>query len=281
MSTSLNDLATWNAKPTRVKSLGEYVSIISNLHAELNIPPSRTLWFRGQSNADWGLLPSQYRSQVAAYFEREIIRDFKQRALSYLSAPPSTDIGWLFLMQHYGVPTRLLDWTESHLLALFFAVQEIGIKCDAAVWILRPAKLNEFSIGECSIITDLDTRLNVLMLPEPRQRARTPSSDLPVAFRPTRGSPRIVAQQGVFTFHGRSTAPLQDIVKDANNAAAVVVPLLRLVVDWGSRLSILKELTLAGISFSSVWPELDGLCADLRFRYSAEMVGLDPAQWPN
>jgi hypothetical protein len=262
-----------------VRTLGEYVSIVSSLHLSLGIPESRALWFRGQADAGWALLPRQYRSSLAAHFEREIVRDFKQGAPTYLDSLPQTDLGWLFIMQHYGLPTRLLDWTESYLTALFFAVENLSPSGDAAVWILRPAKLNELTIGECTIVTDVDDRLSDFVLPAPKERVRVPTAVLPVAVRPSRQTPRIVAQKGVFTLYGSYDAPLLQIVETANTTGPVVVPLLRLVVDGDCRLSILKELAQAGVSFTVVRPELEGLCAELRFRYSAAFVGKDPGKW--
>ncbi len=103
-------------------------------------------WFRGQGSSSWDLRPSLYRKKENYKLEREMVRDFKLRAATLLEFEPSNDLEWLFVMQHYGLPTRLLDWTESYLCALYFATVDYASKKDAAVWILDPWSLNVSSL---------------------------------------------------------------------------------------------------------------------------------------
>jgi FRG domain-containing protein len=132
----------------RISTIPEYLEVVEQCTKEwFQNESTWGPWFRGQSNADWALRPSLYRyfplRRNIRALEDEIRQEFAVRAPSLGTERPQNSWEWYFLMQHCGAPTRLLDWTESALIALFFAVKGKGIgrPKDAAVWILEPWKL--------------------------------------------------------------------------------------------------------------------------------------------
>jgi hypothetical protein len=234
-------------------------------------------WFRGQSKLKWPLIPRLYRSDSDHLLERELIRDFRLRATAFLDRIPSNDLELLFIMQHHGMPTRLLDWTESHLAALFFAVDDDSYQSDAAVWILEPASMNAVAktapakrvpmsnalIFHNYTIPDLDANPIVRMV----------TGVEPLAVRPMRSTPRIVAQKGMFTIHGSGRTSLDDYARGSQADSRWID---QVVIPADSRKHLKKELLLAGISYSSLFPDLDGSCREIQYRYSESYLKREP-----
>jgi hypothetical protein len=107
-------------------------SVADLLEAIKKVSGQKDWIFRGHSSAFWNLKASAHRlsakaassAEVAIEGERWLLDEFKRRARTFLPLPPSSDWEWLVLAQHFGLPTRLLDWTENPLVALFFAVRD-------------------------------------------------------------------------------------------------------------------------------------------------------------
>ena len=128
-----------------VRSISDLLRVLPRVYGT----PRKTVWFRGQENEAWKLLPSLVRPPDRSNNEMVYVKRFKQHASPFLDQVPSHEWEWLFLMQHYEVPTRLLDWSESALVGLWFALAEPKRKADrnkrGAVWCLYPNELNRIS----------------------------------------------------------------------------------------------------------------------------------------
>jgi hypothetical protein len=228
-------------------------------------------WFRGHADIEWTLEPGWYRQAPpgrkkgdAWYSEHNLLLEFKLHAPRYLSTLPATDWEWLFVMQHYGLPTRLLDWTESALLGLYFAVRDNHQDTDAGVWALNPWWLNNRSLG----------RRVIPAAGEPAVRPWAPLAErgrldgvLPVAIRPVHGSQRIAAQKGVFTVHGRRLGALDAL----SHLRVDNGPGLRLIQIPADAIGdVRRQLAVAGVSETSVFQELDGLCREIKADFFGE-----------
>jgi hypothetical protein len=230
-------------------------------------------WFRGQADVTWNLTPGLYRGWAQSEYEREMLRDFRLRSSGFVDRLPRLDLEWLFIMRHHAMPTRLLDWTESYLTALYFAVEDYHNEADAGVWVLEPWSLNETAIEQRTVPTAEHPRLADYVLDsDPINFSREVKAELPVAVRPLRTSSRIIAQKGTFTIHGRLPEGLDVIVERINSSeqTQASVKLEKIVIDGAKKRALLEQLYLAGVSQSVLFPDLDGLCREISFRYSKD-----------
>ncbi len=223
-------------------------------------------WFRGHGDASWSLEAGWYRvwepgrgPGAAHYHEGTLLEAFKLRAPTFLPHQPATDWEWLFLMQHYGLPTRLLDWTESSMIALYFALRDSPGDTDAAVWAMNPWWLNKQTFGDYALFPADHSRARDHA---PLQASARLKGKLPLSITPIHSSPRIVAQRGVFTIHGTERGALDRLA--AGRGRKREVCLRKMLIPKERIAGIRRELSVAGITESLIFPELSGLCRELR-----------------
>ena len=251
-----------------IETIAEYINVVHKTLAQWGNDISNThAWFRGQSNKSWTLLPKLYRPNENPLREREMFRDFKLRANEFISIPLENDMELLFIMQHYGMPTRLLDWTESYLFALLFAVESEDISVDAAVWILNSAEFNGFfaHLNRVPMSSHDLFEEYLLNIDATDGTHRYISAMCPMAVRPRRSTARIVAQRGMLTIHGSEKKSIDDYVKTQETPFNL---LEKIIISGKSKSRIKKELLLAGISYSTLFLDLDGLSKEISYRYS-------------
>lgn len=212
---------------------------------------------------------------------------FQQAGRQLLNKEPRNKWEWYFLMQHHGMPTRLLDWSDGALLALHFALREHSPKDKnqppephAAVWILDPVWLHELINPRAKLLPDPEDpenpRAKTLLDRYLSDRLYAPTRwpPLPIPLRPPHISPRIAAQQSCFTLHGHDPAGFERVVRRSARPHLAKIRVLRKAIP-----EILEDLDEAGIVESSLFPDLDGLGRDLKSQFARTSIAPSPGRW--
>jgi hypothetical protein len=277
------------------ESLSDFISRVSEVEKSWSQEKeSWGLWYRGHRKAFWPLSPTLYRELTASENARneddELREDFIKRAPSLTDRKPENPWEWYFLMQHYHVPTRLLDWTEGALIALYFAVNKNQGYHHACVWVLDPWWLNKKVVRVEEVIppgspglSKADAKRYGPWLPD-RFGSKTLRRERPVAVYPNYVDRRIIAQRSCFTIHGSRRGSLEKIFnKKEDRLAKVLIPAYK-VAD------IKRELEMGGINEATVFPDLEGLGRAVTKNWLTEEVsqphskvyaGLAPSSLPN
>jgi hypothetical protein len=220
--------------------------------------------FRGQSDAAWGLQPSLLRClgahmppKDALELEKAAVAQFKSRAHLYL--PPNvfattTDtVSWWTLMQHHGVPTRLLDWTASIYVAAYFAVHG-SAKMDGAVWIVHTNALHDWmdsNHGESQIPKREDAIAELFLVADPPSIVTFVARD--------NGSDRMVAQRGLFSVCCRVLADHGSIFDGAFSEPADKLLYGKVVIPAALKPQFSRRLRAMNVAASALFPGIDGL----------------------
>jgi hypothetical protein len=248
-------------------------------------PQEECPWFRGVSSEDYPLIPSIYRGKgedgigwdYRAHQAVDMQAEFARRAQPFLRDTNSYSDGeYLHLMQHYGLPTRLLDWTEGALIALYFAIRipkrQPRVPC---VWMLNPSWLNFVNDATMDNPATGESKSQVLYT----ERTAMAKYDqdavirkhylnehtlarLPVAVFPPYIDQRIVAQKSVFTLHGHEKDGFDILSKQHPDA-----PVCKIRIDPAKTTELTKDLNRAGVTETIIFPDLEGLAREIQAEY--------------
>jgi hypothetical protein len=273
-----------NVPEKSIVSFKQYVALVERMQSK----SKNSLWFRGCGNGHKGLIPSLYRHKTKKKktdieeLERKLMTRFRQRSIPLVNRPLNEDWDTLFFMQHYGIPTRLLDWTENPFIAFYFAVMSgkfsvsrrrrkdslsLKFSKDATIWILDPVAWTNHALKQQSytggVLTPGDSALS-------RYKPLTKFDEMhihSVALYGAHNSPRIVAQRGVFTIFGQDTISMEKVYdKDAFPRRS----LTRLILPKDELPSMRKSILSHGITESVVFPDLEGLAKEMKREFGFE-----------
>lgn len=259
-----------------VKSIDEFVALVDRMQREHEKP----LWYRGCCRSGYKLVPALYRhpgtkqAEELDALEKEILLRFRQQSMPYLPRMKRENTNYLFLMQHYGVPTRLLDWSENPFVGLYFALSKVvhpiekyDTSVSSAVWILDPTSWNQHLLERISYpggVLSADDQLVSSYLPDSDIAHR---NSYPIAIYGDYNSPRIAAQKGVFTLFGKEVAPMEEMAATGRFPAAC---LRKIEIAGNVVVNIYRSLVAFGLTSAVVFPDLDGLAKDFRWTYGFE-----------
>ena len=216
-------------------------------------------FFRGHGNTEWQLVPSLGSYRHHGLLENQLYYDFLTFGAPLLPANPNPwDV--LFVMRHHNLPTRLLDWTQSFSVALYFAVRSFDKK--GAIWILDPYRMNKSTTGDATILhpqSDLEHTYYDYFVADSARRFPNRA----VAILPNKTTQRIIAQRGVFTLHRDPRESLESICSKA---------LTKIEFDKNIYVQAQRFLKLAGLTEYSLFPDLDGLSRWLHESHDLEKI---------
>ncbi|KAF2079445.1 FRG domain-containing protein [Flavobacterium sharifuzzamanii] len=227
----------------KIKSFKDFlnhIEIIELMGYDINL-------FRGQSS-NFSLLPSICREEPTVdttQTEKKMLEDFKRRSPLLITKNFENDWEWLIYAQHFGLKTRLLDWSSNPLVALWFACQ------------------NQYTMKENSYLyilsCDEDLQVDLTKNQSPFDSSSTK------ILRPTLNNERIVAQSGWFTAHKYSTKSKKFVTLETNSK--IKTKLTEIEIPAKIKLDILNKLSMFGINNRTIYPDINGLSMHLNWKY--------------
>ncbi|MBK9175587.1 MAG: FRG domain-containing protein [Flavobacteriales bacterium] len=243
-----------------VKSLLEYIGCITSFEQR-----HVAQWvYRGHCDSLFELTPSLFRLDISDTYanwheaEAYMMERFKREAIPHLSAKPETELDWLTLAQHHGLPTRLLDWASNPLIALYFAVCG-NPTSNADVWCFGLASGNNCWPSSTRAARKLHIE-SVSCLVFPRHVA-----------------PRVTNQSGCFTQHDLPDGRTPFV--PFNKQRGLTGFFVRIRIPAKHKQDILNELYELGIHRAFIFPDLVGVSEHIKFDMVAQHKrGTNPDQ---
>jgi hypothetical protein len=268
---------------TRIEQIGHLIEIVNEHDIKGHdrfFDFDVAIWYRGQPNADDNLTPGVFRddfltsrgySDLVAFvapsefgfgFEVLFNKAFRRRAAAFMSSDISLEALYI-LMQHHGMPTRLLDWTTNPLAALFFAVSQNADK-DGAVYVLEPNTLLTDSTLPMTPV-NMDSVMIKQIVGTLFGEPLISMDNIIIPVVPQLAAGRMFQQNSCFTFHLLGCDTLEE-----HKAAKIHKFIVPAAVKSDLQL-ILRRL---GINYASIFYDLDNLAREMK----AELNNPNPSR---
>jgi len=237
------------------------------------------IWFRGDG-ASYPLLPGLYREHIRKlnYLEESLQERFKTSGAPHVDKERAgDDWDWYFRAQHYGIPTRLLDWSEGLLVAIYFALAgHIDFRDrkefdrirtsrrrlprydskSPVIWVMDAGTLTRFSQGEeFDCVFTVGGKRVAEYTADSIEARKHEENRHPLSILPHKSNPRIVAQQGVFTLHGHGEKSIDELAAPADSC----IRLARITLDRANLFKHWHDLERFGVYRTSIFPDLESV----------------------
>lgn len=206
--------------------------------------------FRGQKR-DYTLVPGLFRDTCLhgggdgwRSYEQTLVRLFQREATPHIQLAPTNVLDWVVLAQHHGIPTRLLDWTRSPLVALYFAVEDLDPDQDGAFWSFTPGP--------------------VRFQPYENWNEYQAESDV-VLYLPPKFFDRASSQQAVLTIHPLP-AGTDSFIPFASDQLPRPQDLQSFTIPGSLKFDFMRQLDDFGINKQLIYPGLDGVAAAVKWK---------------
>lgn len=291
----------------KIESLQDYISLIGKLQKSCTYdvpvcetdfgdhkePSTHTVTpqfiYRGHNNrAEYTLTPGimRYKYTRKMLFippysaeEMDILYDFISEACRFINDISVNDtLAWLEIAQHFGIPTRLLDFSENPLIALYVACTDslgnIATKENGCVWIVNSTSYNKKFHNIKEISTDISISLDNVkrIIRNMENNSSSEMPEYPYIYKPYHRKERMSAQASVFMLWGKKIGPLTDIVQADDYIVECTEKqhdkiLCEIEIPKARKETIVEQLNLCGVNQKLMYPGLDGVGRYIRAKY--------------